>query len=192
MGRVTGEEPLVVCDPTLLVSLEDLESSAGEDEEYLLTYILGTPDPQILRDSIAELRKKTGVYKVKAIVGPALQNWRSPREADDVLWGPRPADWLGLIKNCKVLLTDSFHGCLFAMKYDVPFVGFYKEALRAPRLVDLNERYSLGDQICDEADLVEVCCGGCSTLSGESRMKVIKHIEQSEDYLKGALAPNLK
>ena len=30
--------------------------------------------------------------------------------------------WLAYIKNCKALITDSFHGCVFAILYNKPFV----------------------------------------------------------------------
>ena len=42
------------------------------------------------------------------------------------LMGIGPDDWLGLISGARYVVTDSFHGCLFCINYNIDFYAFSK------------------------------------------------------------------
>ena len=58
-----------------------------------------------------------------------------------------PSEWVKLISNARFFITDSFHGVIFSIKYSTPFLGYYLEEIRAPRLIDLKTRYNLRERI---------------------------------------------
>ena len=67
----------------------------------------------------------------------------SPPPAEHKIWHASPQEWLGWIQNCSLLLTDSFHAILYALKFKKPFLGYFTEPFRSARLMDLSKRYGL-------------------------------------------------
>ena len=43
--------------------------------------------------------------------------------------------------------TDSFHAIIFSLKYKVNVLAFYTEEIRAPRLLELGEEFSISDVV---------------------------------------------
>ena len=76
--------------------------------------------------------------------------------ADKTIYDLSPIQWLEYIKNAKFVYTDSYHGALFSIKYKKPFVAYYKNIQRAPRFIDLKERYVLQEHIVDNADDIDL------------------------------------
>lgn len=190
--KVTGQDPVVVADPTLLWDPAPLEESAAVGEEpYLLTYVIGGTAPEPLKRALEEARRTSGVRKVIAIVAPS-HNLRRPVEADESIWSASPGRWLSLIKNARLLVTDSFHGCLFALRYRTPFVAFYTEAIRAPRLVDLAQRYHLADHVVSLEHLADRLKSTVSCGSPESHELISTHVTASKDFLRLAVAGEIK
>lgn len=109
----------VMLDPTLLLEKEDYnalipnanQNRAGE----LFVYVL---DRSKEKDSLVE---RVATHHQLAInrVGADVENRRLPIEERIQ---PPVEDWLSGIANAKMVLTDSFHACLFSIIYHKPFV----------------------------------------------------------------------
>lgn len=56
-------------------------------------------------------------------------------------------NWLARIANAKYLITDSFHGTVFALLYHVPFVIYIGDPKRITRLKSLLDQVNLIDRI---------------------------------------------
>ena len=63
-------------------------------------------------------------------------------------------DWLWTIKNCELLITDSFHGSCFAIIFNKPFVCILDEESGISRLESLSNMFDIKDRII--SDLSEV------------------------------------
>lgn len=100
-----GVDSVVVCDPTLLLESNDyFELCSGQkDEKYIAKYILRAQSAETL-DLISSIEKEVGVDK----------------EITDISM-VSIEEWLGAIKNAKYLVTNSFHGVVFALKFHTPF-----------------------------------------------------------------------
>ncbi len=56
-------------------------------------------------------------------------------------------DWLYVIKNCELLITDSFHGSCFAIIFNKPFVCILNEESGISRLMSLSNMFDIKDKI---------------------------------------------
>ena len=69
-------------------------------------------------------------------------------------WEAGPKEFLGLIDNAEVILTDSFHGSIFSINFNKNFYSFVKHTgLRAMdnmRIFDILERMDLIDRFISE------------------------------------------
>ncbi len=78
---------------------------------------------------------------------PHLAPW-----ADIKVCDAGPGEWLYLIAHARFVYTDSFHGALFSIKFKKPFLAYYKEKIRAPRLLDLAKRYAVERSVVGSLD----------------------------------------
>lgn len=113
-----GQKPEVLVDPTLMLDKEDWEKVAKIPENinlgvpYVLTYFLG--------DISEEVHVKCDEFS-NAINGKCY-HLLSPNNS--VLSNVGPAEFLMLIKNARLILTDSFHACVFSFVFNRPFIVY--------------------------------------------------------------------
>ncbi|MBC8394254.1 MAG: polysaccharide pyruvyl transferase family protein, partial [Deltaproteobacteria bacterium] len=150
--EVSGRDAEIVADPTLLVDLSDLARRPVElkHEKYILMYMLGDEIQGGHQKVLNSIKERFGKLPVVAVVSSAHRPRRFPW-ADQVLYTAGPAEWLYLVSHAEFVYTDSFHGALFSIKAEVPFCVYYREAARAPRLLDLAERYQLNEFVAADA-----------------------------------------
>ncbi|MDF7799408.1 polysaccharide pyruvyl transferase family protein [Pontiellaceae bacterium B1224] len=147
MGNST--DIISVLDPTLL--LEDyapIAKSMGT-EGTLLAYLF---DPT--QEEIATLRETAK----KLSVEPSLiWDERLPRfEGIKLVECHSPADWVGAMKGAEAVVTNSFHGTVFSILFQHPFVSLLAESKgvenRNTRLTDLAEKLGLDEQLTLRSD----------------------------------------
>lgn len=150
--RFTDKEIAVVCDPTVLTDLSDVQLKVDLPcKDYILMYTLGKEIPGGHAPVIARIREQVGNLPVVAVIPSAHQPHLAPW-ANIKIMDAGPAEWLWLIANSKFVYTDSFHGALFSMKYKKPFLAYYTEKGRAPRLLDLAQRYTVESAVAGSAE----------------------------------------
>jgi hypothetical protein len=182
-----GRDPEVVADPTLLQDLGDVRKPAASPPGgYIFMYCLGKQIPGGHAVMIAELRRHVGNLPVVAVIPSAHQPQPCPW-ADIRNWTAGPGEWLHLLSNARFVYTDSYHGALFAMKYRLPFLAYYAEKGRAPRLMDLAGRYAV--ESCVAGSVAEAI--GKAPWEGpdydRTHARISAHVELSLGYLRGAL-----
>ena len=150
--ELTGRFAPVLIDPTLLISKEKWLSIAKEDKnkpkgKFLLTYFLGGV-PIKYKSQIENIAKK---YKLEVV------NLGDIREKDIYRTGPR--EFIDYINSCSFLCTDSFHGTVFSILLEKPFIiyerlgtdSMYSRIDTLLNKFELNSRkvenMSLGDDI---------------------------------------------
>ncbi len=118
---LTGQDATVVLDPTFLLDREKWdrikEVYPGKKKDYAVTFFLGTTDVKCMAN-------------VRELIGKELIEIRPTTSIS-------PAQFLDLVENASVVLTDSYHASVFSTIYHVPFVFFPREGTS----VDMNSRF---------------------------------------------------
>lgn len=196
LKQITSKSITVVVDPVLLLKENDwlkVMNYTEKRKKYILCYLLG--DSMAQREAVKNYAR---ILKCKIIVFPhILQN--SVRKSDlffgdirDYSSGPR--EFLGLIKNAEVVITDSFHACVFSMIFQTMFIVFERGKIGGKvdinsRIYDFLEEYGLENQLVTEKELV-----GMKEIPKIDFTYAHKHWkkrrEESLKYLENALKDN--
>lgn len=145
--KTCGRVAEITVDPTFLHGFEELYASDDEPAEpYVFVYIIGIGIRGGHEKVIERIKKRYGAIKIIA-VAISDQSLEAELFADEVIHDASPQQWVHLIKGASFVYTDSFHGCVFAMKFQIEFLGYYSYAHRATRLLDLKQRYGVGRNI---------------------------------------------
>lgn len=127
-----GVESTVICDPVLFCGKEDYEPIANQaklthDEKFLMAYILDPDDTtgKFLHD----MAVATGC-KVVAVLDLYPPLWEERRrrlnvdQYDDVEVKSEVDifEWIWYYKHAEAVITDSFHGTIFSILYEKPFL----------------------------------------------------------------------
>ena len=122
-------------DPVFLLSAEEWDEigdGTGDREKYVLVYDFYLDD-KIKKEALAIAKEEgCGIY---AICSKEL----SYADKNFVYSGPET--FVSLIKNATCVVSNSFHGTVFAMIYHVPFKVVDRPDGLNVRMHDLLERY---------------------------------------------------
>lgn len=142
ISRLTSKRVFTVLDPTQLYDFSEFDTlTSPRQRPYILVYVLGEEHP-IGNNRIIKFLKEqisNGDLEVIAI----SNNGRIVDYADKTLTSVNPAEWLSLIQHAEMVFTDSFHASVFSMKYRRKILGYYAEANRSSRLIDLYNRCNM-------------------------------------------------
>lgn len=118
---ITADE---VIDPTLMLSPEDYDKVIGDTKSdisspYLLTYML-----DMSKEKEEAVRYIADKFSLQIINIPNLEEkHRRPCEMD-YLENVTPEIFLYLYKHASFVITDSYHGTCFAVKFNRQFISF--------------------------------------------------------------------
>lgn len=116
------EDCHIVCDPTMLLSTTFWEKQAiipevGSDD--LFVYLLGDSE-----ENRKKIRAFANRHNLKIVYIPHVHFCYQKKDAgfaDYEVFDAGPREFLGLIKNAKFIITDSFHCCLFSVLFQKSF-----------------------------------------------------------------------
>ena len=150
--RELGRTDAVQClDPTLLMSKEEWSLYADDSykgKEYVLTYNLHH-DPEI--DKCAKAIASKYHLQIRNI----SYNWHDIVRHGHLDWCPTVEGFLGLIKNAKYVVADSFHATAFSIIFEKPFVVITPE-VASSRLSSLLKMLELDDYNINKFTSVKV------------------------------------
>lgn len=120
---MTGRDAAHLVDPTLLVDNDTWRNTLGlkkADKKYILAYFLDKPTEKGVQ-AINDLKK---ILECEVI--------GIPYEFEDMSYCDRvvptgPVEFLELVDNASVVLTDSFHGTAFSINLHTPFYVFGRD-----------------------------------------------------------------
>lgn len=130
--ELTGSRPETACDPTLLLdgnAWAKLAIPPRTNKKYILVYQLGISKELV--NFVKKLQSETGlkvIYIPFPLVGLMKCNIK-------LFIGPR--EWLGLFHDAEYVVSDSFHGIVFAMQFHKKFFGMTKGHHRNKRVEEL-------------------------------------------------------
>lgn len=190
---LTGRKDVVVTiDPTLMLSVDEWRKISKQPkyiepkQKILLTYFLGDMSEEVNRFIV----KISKTYDLK-IVNLSSEWITYDKSANDEYYTD-PSEFLWLVEHCELMLTDSFHGCVFSTIFRKPFRWFSRIQ---KDIANMNSRM---DTLFKKLNLGEWCIGTVeepvdnimySNFNGvEDRIKSEQEI--LSDYLRGALGIN--
>ncbi len=176
--ELVGLEAPVLVDPTLLLTKDDWlkiskESKYKPEKQYILTYFLGDVADEY-KKQIDSIAKKNHLVVV---------NLGNIKEKDIYLTGP--SEFIDLVNNCKLMCTDSFHGTVFSIILERPFIVYERRGTTS--------MYSRIDTLLNKFDLssrkMKNVSDGSVFEVDFSHMQEKSNAERSKsfNYLKNAL-----
>ena len=115
---LTGRDVPVLVDPTLLLDKNEWKKISQKPKieikgKYILTYFLG------------EVSEERNAYIQQIADNNNLEIIRLEQYCRTEAWYKTgPAEFLWLIEHCFLMCTDSFHGSVFSILMEVPFLVF--------------------------------------------------------------------
>lgn len=183
---IRADVPTTV-DPVFLLDSIDWDAVAAEDVvkgDYVFAYFLTYNKTYI--ETAIKTAKQLGV---KLVMVPAT---REEYGIDaELVQDAGPAEWVSLIKNAKMVLTDSFHGCVFSIIYGKPLLIFKRfsdesKGSQNSRIYTLVEQYGLEGNIARLYDSEQV---EHVLQEKEDAMAAIeKNARRSKNWLKAAIS----
>ena len=190
---LTGRKDVVVTiDPTLMLSVDEWRKISKQPkyiepkQKILLTYFLGDMSEEVNRFIV----KISKTYDLKIV--NLRSEWIAYDKSVNDEYYTDPSEFLWLIEHCELVMTDSFHGCVFSTIFRKPFRWFSRIQ---KDVANMNSRM---DTLFSKLNLGEWCIGTVeepvdnimySDFNGvEDRIKSEQEI--LSDYLRGALGIN--
>ena len=129
--KLTGKKPQLTCDPTLLYDYKEFLQNTKQSN----TIVVYAIDENNFK-TIEKLAKKIKSFSKSKIIFIGSERHSSNFiNADIMLNNVGPIEFLRLFKQSKFVVTDSFHGCVFAAKFNKKFIA-YSSNERSHRIVD--------------------------------------------------------
>lgn len=114
INSLTGKNPTVLLDPTMLLTAEDwikIEKKPKYAEDgYILTYFLS--------DKCEKAQEQLDIIKNGRNVYELLNS------DDEIVGAAGPSEFIWLINHADLILTDSFHACVFSFLFNKPFIVY--------------------------------------------------------------------
>lgn len=125
IGELTKSDVVTTCDPTMLLTKEDYMNvckNIPNKESGLFAYIL---DKNMqLENIICKSNIKRMSLKQNSV-----------------------EDWLACYRDCKCVVTDSYHGVVFSIIFNKPFICVYNKGRGGSRFDTLIELFGIKDRV---------------------------------------------
>ena len=148
-----GVEAVHVLDPTLLLEPDDyrslvIENNQRQNAGNLMTYIL---DPSVKKNTaIQQVAKKLNLTPFSVMPSIKLNHETQDRLNDCVF--PRVSQWLSGYRDAKFVVTDSFHGCVFSILFNIPFIAIGNKQRGMTRFNSLLRQFNLTERLISSPD----------------------------------------
>ena len=139
-------DPLVICDPTLVLSEEDWRAVADRrftpSMPYVFTYLLGS----VGVEATEVLNRATSYGRIPVV---PLSDRQKPGEPD-----AGPSEFISLIDNASHVVTDSFHAAVFASILQTPLTIVRREGGKSmfSRLEQLSQTLGIEHKVFGSPD----------------------------------------
>lgn len=163
--NITGLNPIINVDPVFISSFDKYIPEVKTKKPYMLIYAYGNrinEEKEI--NAIKSYAKKNNLEIIS--VG-MQQRWCNHNIVANAF------ELLGYVKNATCIVTDTFHGAVFSIKYNKRFAVLVRESNKN-KLEDLLAKFLLRPQIINGEETLD------SILSCEIDYETINHIIRTE------------
>jgi hypothetical protein len=176
--KLTNIEPADNVDPVLISDYDDEVSQIKIDmKDYVIVYAYSGR----INDEEAE----------------AIQNFAHRRNKKTLSIGVRqaftdeyvcvnPFEMLAYFKNADYVITDTFHGTVFSIKYQIPFATIIRESNKE-KLSDLLNKFNLSSRKLTELSAIDKVIDSKFDKE-EIKVYIEKYRSQAYDYLKNNIS----
>lgn len=133
-------------DPVLFYNFERYIPNKVRFKNYIAVY--GYDNRIHEKEFVEEIQRFAHSRGLKTIALGMQQDWC------DLNYLPDPFELLGLIKNASFVITDTFHGTVFSIKFQKKFVSIIRES-NYQKLFDLLCTFGLNNRQLESADHLE-------------------------------------
>ncbi len=118
--KITGRKCKVLIDPTLMLTAKEWKKISRKPKisigrQYILVYFLGKRSQKVNKFlSIISSQYRLSIISVNST-------------CDDASEKIGPLEFIWLVENCSIMVTDSFHGLVFSYIFDKPFRVFKRD-----------------------------------------------------------------
>ena len=174
---LTDKEVIVALDPTLLLDENDWkklekQSNCCPKHQYVFVYALGDKSDRF-KAKIEQLREKYEIFDVRAV----------KKNGRELAVGP--SEFLYLLRNAELVLTDSFHATVFSIIFHKKFITFNRSGVNMnSRIESLAELVDAKEQLneCGDFDCeIEIDYMYVDAKLKEERSKSIKFLKSAMD-----------
>jgi polysaccharide pyruvyl transferase WcaK-like protein len=131
-----------VLDPTMLLTTSDYNRLVPNGKQYgeLMVYILDGEEP---KNNLTDMLMRHYGYKpfyikAKAACGEINSDNEVPASVEN---------WLKGFHDAKFIVTDSFHGCVFSILFNKPFLVYANKKRGVTRFISLLKTFNLEDRV---------------------------------------------
>lgn len=177
--QLTGRTDICVhVDPTFLLTAEEWKKvekkpEIYKDEKYILKYFLGEKN----RELNQKLEEYATAHQLQII------DVISP---DSPYYNIGPSEFLYLERNAELIVTDSFHSCVFAIIFQKPFIVAERTEKNlqsmGSRIDTLLAKFHLKNRKYNNGDLEQITCSAIDYTDIKNILESEKNI--SFQYLK--------
>lgn len=170
----------LVLDPTLLLDAKEYDEICRErlvDEPYVLLFSWACTKEVV--EAAKKIAKELKLPLIN-IVPPPRAMFKGVKRKLDV----GPCEFLSMVKHAEFVVTNSFHGTVFSVTFEKPFVSL-ASGEADPRMQSILTQLGLQDLLvtADKVDIAK-CLSADYSKVGNKKMELRK---SSIDYLKRAL-----
>ncbi len=183
--EVFGVEAVQMPDPTLLLEQEDYNHlirhwrTKSTKTPFMAVYLLDENEEK--RELAASICQHRGLYAQHLMPHPGAKRLmdRLPLSIPQ---------WLRFMRDCECVLTDSFHGCVFSIIFNKPFVCLGNERRGSARFDSLLGTFELQDRLVTNPTPGEIQKLINTPVDWE-KVNTIRHREQQRafDFLRANL-----
>lgn len=146
--KITGQKPMMHLDPVFISEFEQYIPCIPKRKPYLLVYAYANRISD--EREIFAIRQYAKINRLDILCVGMQQRWCNRNIAASAF------ELLAYIKNAECIVTDTFHGTVFSIKYNKRFVTLIRESNRN-KLKDLLEQFELlGRSVAEVNDLKKI------------------------------------
>ena len=163
-----------VLDPTLLLTVDDYKKLLGQPEKpskILFAFILDTS-----AEKVGFLKKVADKFGLELFIKGANDDL----QREDSIEG-----WLSDIRDAAMVVTDSFHGSVFAIHFHRPFLSIVNNKRGADRFTSLLGKLGLMDRLVNETTNIDGITNTIDWEAVEEKLNAERNL--SFGFIKNAL-----
>ena len=183
VSPLVDQEVVEVVDPTLLIdwSQEVEETVPPVKGDYVFYYGCSKNGDSAVR----QLRNRSGMK----VVAVGMENDCQFPEDVEILKDIGPLEWVSLACNASAVVTKSFHGMMFSLRFGKPVIVTPGDRIAFSRIEDAGKRYKMGDLIIPpEMDLFDANHIIDSFRPDEVKQALMESLEKSQGFLGSVLS----
>lgn len=145
-----------LCDPTMLFDAKDylkaadISADAKSGGRGIFCYVLDPKEPRMQGlDNIGAQLNSEPFYIMPKVFDKAYT-----KSYDEYVFAA-VEKWVQALQECDYVITDSFHGCVFSIIFNKPFIAVANVARGRTRFESLLKQFGLEERLFDRVDDID-------------------------------------